>query len=242
MEWLFEWGILGCGRMSRHHARRILEHPDAELAALWRCRHRPHRALGRGEPCRSRWRVRLRRPAYGRLRRAMYREAALDAVSDLHSPHRSLRARQAGDRGPGAHVFHGEADGGPNTGQARELERAGGRLPGASWWSAITRRARRRFRYLRELVRAGTLGKTGAGGMAFCPRNWRIKHHRYLGARIRRCPAAGPGLRQRLSPAQQRGVGPWSPSPERVFRVSWTNQGTPVDINSVFVVALSPTA
>ena len=213
--------------MSRHHARRILEHPDAELAALcdvdaglierWVDENLQESLAGSPAP-----------PAYADAA-AMYREAALDAVV-IGTPHTAHfeHGRQA--IAAGCHVFM-EKPMVTDTGQARELERlvaASGRILVVGYNTPSTPA----FRYLRELVRAGTLGKLELVD-GFLSQNWRTN----TTGTWRQDPALSGGGQAYDSGSHLLNSVVWTveSSPERVFAFM-DNQGTPVDINSVFAV------
>ncbi|MDE0026386.1 MAG: Gfo/Idh/MocA family oxidoreductase [Spirochaetaceae bacterium] len=220
-------GILGCGRMSRNHAKRILEHPDAELVALcdvdtglierWVEENLLEPLAGSPAP-----------PAYADAA-AMYREAALDAVV-ISTPHTAHFEHGKQAIAAGCHVFM-EKPMVTDTAQARELERlvaASGRILVVGYNTPSTPA----FRYLREVVRAGTLGKLELVD-GFLSQGWRAS----TTGTWRQDPALSGGGQAYDSGSHLLNSVVWTveSSPERVFAFM-DNQGTPVDINSVLAV------
>lgn len=213
--------------MSRHHAKRVLAHPDTELAALCdldtalveRWVEENLRAALAGLPA---------PPAYADAA-TMYREAGLDAVV-ISTPHTAhfAHGRQAIEAG--CHVFM-EKPMVTDTSQARELERlvaASGRILVVGYNTPSTPA----FRYLREVVRSGRLGKLELVD-GFLSQNWRVPN----AGSWRQDPELSGGGQAYDSGSHLLNSVVWTveSSPQQVFAFM-DNQGTPVDINSVLVV------
>ena len=213
--------------MSRNHAKKILAHPDAELAALcdvstaiirsWVDEHLQEELAGAPSP-----------PAYDDAA-TMYREAALDAVV-ISTPHTAhfTHGRQA--LAAGCHVFM-EKPMVTATAQARELERLvgeSGRILVVGYNTPSTPA----FRYLREVVRSGRLGKLELVD-GFLSQNWR----RATTGTWRQDPALSGGGQAYDSGSHLLNSVVWTveSSPRQVFAFM-DYQNTPVDINSVLVV------
>ena len=213
--------------MSRRHATRILEHPDAELAALcdvdtgligrWVEDNLREALAGAAAP-----------PAYVDAA-AMYREASLDAVV-ISTPHTAHFAHGKQAIEAGCHVFM-EKPMVTDTSQARELERlvaASGRTLVVGYNTPSTPA----FRYLRDVVRSGRLGKLELVD-GFLSQNWRAPNT----GTWRQDPALSGGGQAYDSGSHLLNSVVWTveSSPERVFAFM-DYQGTPVDINSVLAV------
>lgn len=220
-------GILGCGRMSRHHAKRILAHPDAELAALcdvstgiienWIAEYLADELAGVSPP-----------PAYDDAA-AMYRAAGLDAVV-ISTPHTAHFAHGKQALAAGCHVFM-EKPMVTATEQARELERlvtASGRILVVGYNTPSTPP----FRYLREVVRSGRLGRLELVN-GYLSQNWR----RTTAGTWRQDPKLSGGGQAYDSGSHLLNSVVWTveSSPQQVFSFM-DYQGTPVDINSVLAV------
>lgn len=220
-------GILGCGRMSRHHAKRILAHPDAELAALcdvstgiienWIGEYLADELAGVASP-----------PAYDDAT-AMYRAAGLDAVV-ISTPHTAHFAHGKQALAAGCHVFM-EKPMVTATCQARELERLvaeSGRILVVGYNTPSTPP----FRYLREVVRNGRLGKLELVN-GYLSQNWR----RTTAGTWRQEPKLSGGGQAYDSGSHLLNSVVWTveSSPQQVFSFM-DYQGTPVDINSVLAV------
>lgn len=220
-------GILGCGRMSRHHAKRILAHPDAELAALcdvstgiienWIAEHLADELAGVSPP-----------PAYDDAA-AMYRAAGLDAVV-ISTPHTAHFAHGKQALAAGCHVFM-EKPMVTATEQARELERLvteSGRILVVGYNTPSTPP----FRYLREVVRSGRLGRLELVN-GYLSQNWR----RTTAGTWRQDPKLSGGGQAYDSGSHLLNSVVWTveSSPQQVFSFM-DYQGTPVDINSVLAV------
>ena len=220
-------GILGCGRMSRHHAKRILAHPDAELAALcdvstgiienWIAEYLADELAGATSP-----------PAYDDAA-AMYRAAGLDAVV-ISTPHTAHFAHGKQALAAGCHVFM-EKPMVTATDQARELERLvaeSGRILVVGYNTPSTPP----FRYLREVVRDGRLGKLELVN-GYLSQNWR----RTTAGTWRQQPKLSGGGQAYDSGSHLLNSVVWTveSSPQQVFSFM-DYQGTPVDINSVLAV------
>ena len=220
-------GILGCGKMSRNHARKILAHPDAELAALcdvdtalienWVAENLQEELAGAPSP-----------PAYDDAA-AMYGEAGLDAVV-ISTPHTAHFAHGRQALAAGCHVFM-EKPMVTATDQARELERLvaeSGRILVVGYNTPSTPT----FRYLREVVRSGRLGKLELVN-GFLSQNWR----KTTTGTWRQVPALSGGGQAYDSGAHLLNSVVWTveSSPRQVFSFM-DYLGTPVDINSVMAV------
>ena len=220
-------GILGCGKMSRNHARKILAHPDAELAALcdvdtalienWVAENLQEELAGAPSP-----------PAYDDAA-AMYGEAGLDAVV-ISTPHTAHFAHGRQALAAGCHVFM-EKPMVTATDQARELERLvaeSGRILVVGYNTPSTPT----FRYLREVVRSGRLGKLELVN-GFLSQNWR----KTTTGTWRQDPALSGGGQAYDSGAHLLNSVVWTveSSPRQVFSFM-DYLGTPVDINSVMAV------
>lgn len=220
-------GILGCGRMSRHHAKRILAHPDAELAALcdvstgiienWIAEHLADELAGVPAP-----------PAYDDAA-AMYRAAGLDAVV-ISTPHTAHFAHGKQALAAGCHVFM-EKPMVTATDQARKLERLvteSGRILVVGYNTPSTPP----FRYLREVVRNGRLGRLELVN-GYLSQNWR----RTTAGTWRQDPKLSGGGQAYDSGSHLLNSVVWTveSSPQQVFSFM-DYQGTPVDINSVLAV------
>ena len=220
-------GILGCGRMSRHHAKRILAHPDAELAALcdvstgiienWMAEYLADELAGVAAP-----------PAYDDAA-AMYRAAGLDAVV-ICTPHTAHFAHGKQALAAGCHVFM-EKPMVTATDQARELERLvaeSGRILVVGYNTPSTPP----FRYLRDVVRSGRLGKLELVN-GYLSQNWR----RTTAGTWRQEPKLSGGGQAYDSGSHLLNSVVWTveSSPQQVFSFM-DYQGTPVDINSVLAV------
>ena len=219
--------ILGCGKMSRNHARKILAHPDAELAALcdvdtalienWVAEHLQEELAGAPSP-----------PAYDDAA-DMYREAELDAVV-ISTPHTAHFAHGRQALAAGCHVFM-EKPMVTATEQARELERLvteSGRILVVGYNTPSTPT----FRYLRDVVRSGRFGKLELVN-GFLSQNWR----QATTGTWRQVPALSGGGQAYDSGAHLLNSVVWTleSSPRQVFSFM-DYQGTPVDINSVLAV------
>ena len=213
--------------MSRNHAKKILAHPDAELAALcdvntaiirsWVDEHLQEELAGAPSP-----------PAYDDAV-TMYREAGLDAVV-ISTPHTAHFAHGRQALAAGCHVFM-EKPMVTATDQARELERLvgeSGRILVVGYNTPSTPA----FRYLREVVRSGRLGKLELVN-GFLSQNWR----RATTGTWRQDPALSGGGQAYDSGSHLLNSVVWTveSSPRQVFSFM-DYQGTPVDINSVLVV------
>ena len=213
--------------MSRHHARKILAHPDVELAALcdvntaivksWVDEHLSAELAGAPAP-----------PAYDDAA-TMYRAAGLDAVV-ISTPHTAHFAHGQQALAAGCHVFM-EKPMVTATDQARALERLvadSGRILVVGYNTPSTPA----FRYLREVVRSGRLGKLELVN-GFLSQNWR----RTTSGSWRQDPALSGGGQAYDSGSHLLNSVVWTveSSPRQVFSFM-DYQGTPVDINSVLVV------
>ena len=203
--------------MSRRHATRILEHPDAELAALcdvdtgligrWVEDNLREALAGAAAP-----------PAYVDAA-AMFREASLDAVV-ISTPHTAHFEHGKQAIAAGCHIFM-EKPMVTDTAQARELERlvaAAGRTLVVGYNTPSTPA----FRYLREVVRSGRLGKLELVD-GFLSQNWRVPNT----GTWRQDPALSGGGQAYDSGSHLLNSVVWTveSSPERVFAFM-DNQGT----------------
>lgn len=213
--------------MSRHHAKRILAHPAAELAALcdvstgiidnWIAEYLAGELAGVAPPA-----------AYDDAA-AMYRGAGLDAVV-ISTPHTAHFAHGKQALAAGCHVFM-EKPMVTATDQARELERlvtASGRVLVVGYNTPSTPA----FRYLRKVVRSGRLGRLELVN-GYLSQNWR----RTTAGTWRQDPKLSGGGQAYDSGSHLLNSVVWTveSSPLQVFSFM-DYQGTPVDINSVLAV------
>ena len=213
--------------MSRSHARAVIAHPDTELAALcdvdtalverWVNENLQEELAGAPAP-----------PAYDDAA-AMYRQAKLDGVV-ISTPHTAHFEHGKQALAAGCHVFM-EKPMVTATDHARELERLvkeSGRLLVVGYNTPSTPA----FRYLREVVRSGSLGKLELVD-GFLSQNWR----RSTTGTWRQDPALSGGGQAYDSGSHLLNSLVWTveSSPEQVFSFM-DFQGTPVDINSVLAV------
>lgn len=220
-------GILGCGRMSRKHARKILAHPDAKIAALcdvgidiienWIEEYLSEELVGRSRP-----------PMYTDSV-AMYREENLDAVV-ICTPHTVHFAHGKQALSAGCHIYM-EKPMVTSTEEARKLaELAGnsGRILVVGYNTPCTSA----FRYLRDVIRSQKLGKLELVD-GFLSQNWK----QMTTGTWRQDPALSGGGQAYDSGAHLLNSVVWAieSPPEQVFSFM-DFQKTLVDINSVLSI------
>ena len=226
-------GILGCGKMSKNHAKAIIEHPETELVGL----------CDLNEEIIQNWfNEHLKgiintstAPQIFNDSSKMYSQAQLDAVV-ISTPHTAHFKHGKEALLAGCHVFM-EKPMVTSTADARELKRLTeeiGKIVVIGYNTPSTPS----FQYLRELVRKGNEGTGFLGRLemvnGFLAQDWK----RNTTGLWRQDPVFSGGGQAYDSGAHLLNSLVWTieSSPQKVFSLI-DQMDTPVDINTVLVVS-----